>query len=473
MQMLTALRSLLARGILTGFFLLVFLSSARAEKNVALIIGNSDYAHVQPLKNPVNDAKALGKLFTELGYDVQLVIDADRDTFTKALGDFSQRSTGADAAVFYYAGHGLSLDGRNYLIPVDSNIERATDVRLGAAVDAEVAIDQALADAKVKLVFLDACRNNPFIEQIKRSLGSTRATSVSSGLSEMKSGEGTLIAFSTAPGQTALDGEGSMSPFAEALLRHLGEPGLEVRLAMTKVRADVEKSTDSQQTPWESTNLTGFYYFNPSTVSSAPQDSNSGNTLTSTSPELDLEYWKSIRDSDDPTLLRSYISKFPQGVYRELAEARLKSTEQSVNPDIASVTATVIQSDSQPTTGPASSSRPAAPKTERRPTEPDVKMKIDKASPASEKQQRKKVEATSQKNKGLADNSSSSADMGRFLSKSILRRGPHSWILPPGAQKVGDSASGLGLTVLFKGRRYRCTAAGSSAGSTRVRCYLA
>jgi len=408
----------------------------------------------------------LSKLFTDLGYDVHLVIDANRETFTKVLGDFNQSAAGADAAIFYYAGHGLSLDGHNYLIPVDSDIERATDVRLGAAVDAEVAIDQALSDAKVKLVFLDACRNNPFIEQIKRSLGSTRAVSVSSGLSEMKSGEGTLIAFSTAPGQTALDGEGSLSPFAEALLKNLGEPGLEVRLAMTKVRADVERTTGSKQTPWESTNLTGFYYFKPPVISPAQSVSivtpDNGSTSANTSAELDLEYWRSVKDSTDPILLQSYITKFPNGVYRALAESRVRSL--TIFPEPVD-NSTAAQS--------SATSKSKMKPIEQNSTKPQKKTE---ASPQTIKPESAKVKNLAvplklEQKKRLGSKASApteSTDMSRFLSGSVLPREPHVWTLPSGAQKLSDSGSAA--TIRYKGRQYRCVVAASGAATRRARC---
>lgn len=312
---------------------------AVAERKVALVIGNADYQYSTPLKNPANDARAVSRLFEQLGYDVHLHLDTDRASIAKVLGDFHQTSTNADSAIFYYAGHGVSVDGRNYLIPVDSDIQRATDVRLGLAIDAELAIEQALADAKVKIVFLDACRDNPFVEQIKRSLGATRSTSVSSGLSEMKSGAGTLIAFSTAPGQVALDGDGDNSPFAEALIKHLSEPGLEIRLAMTKVRGDVEGSTSGKQTPWESTNLTGFFYLSDQPVN--------GDTLSKATTTVDgvseseIEFWRSVKDSHDEILLRSYMEQFPTGLYRPIAERLIKQlkSEAASKTDSASVSA--------------------------------------------------------------------------------------------------------------------------------------
>ena len=132
-----------------------------------------------------------------------------------------------------YAGHGIAVSGTNYLLPVDADIKSEMDVKLGAAINIDLTLDQTMGDAKVKLVFLDACRDNPFAAKIK-SNSATRSVNVQSGLAEMKSGEGTLIAFATGPGQTALDGqEGNNSPFTRALIDNITKPGVEIQQAMT------------------------------------------------------------------------------------------------------------------------------------------------------------------------------------------------------------------------------------------------
>ncbi len=149
--------------------------------------------------------------------------------------------------VFFYAGHGIAVNGTNYLLPVDADLKSEMDVKLGAAINVDLTLEQTMADAKVKLVFLDACRDNPFAAKI-RSAKATRSVSVESGLAEMKSGEGTLIAFATGPGQTALDGEaGTNSPFTRALVANIAAPGVEIQQAMTKVRAQVNEETNKNQ----------------------------------------------------------------------------------------------------------------------------------------------------------------------------------------------------------------------------------
>src|SRR5215475_4256992 len=235
---------------------------ASAERRVAFVVGNGAYRHATMLPNPPIDAKAMAALLRNVGFEVIEGADLDRDGMTARLSEFAVKTQGADVALFFYAGHGIAVNGKNYLIPVDADLNSEFDIRLGAALDIDVTIDQTMADAKVKLVFLDACRDNPFADKI-RSAARTRSVTVLSGLAEMKSSEGTLIAFATGPGQKALDGrQGENSPFTRALLKNLAEPGVEIRHALTKVRAQVSEETHKQQLPWENTNLTGFFYIN-------------------------------------------------------------------------------------------------------------------------------------------------------------------------------------------------------------------
>ena len=197
-----------------------------------------------------------------VGFEVVEGSNLTRDKMTEKLLDFGKKAQGADVALFFYAGHGIAISGTNYLLPIDADIKSEMDVKLGAAINIDLTLDQTMGDAKVKLVFLDACRDNPFAAKIK-SNAATRSVNVQTGLAEMKSGEGTLIAFATGPGQTALDGqEGGNSPFTRALLANLTQPGMEIQQAMTKVRAQVNEETNKGQLPWGHTNLIGAVYLN-------------------------------------------------------------------------------------------------------------------------------------------------------------------------------------------------------------------
>src|SRR4030088_1334241 len=244
-------------------------SAANAEKRVAFVVGNGAYKNVAQLPNPPVDAKAMASVLRNVGFDVVEGTNLTRDKMTERLLEFGKKAQGADVAVFFYAGHGIAISGSNYLLPVDADIKSEMDVKLGAALNIDLTLDQTMSDAKVKLVFLDACRDNPFAAKIK-SNSATRSVSVQTGLAEMKSGEGTLIAFATGPGQTALDGqEGTNSPFTRALIANIPTPGVEIQQAMTKVRAQVNEETNKGQLPWGHTNLIGSVYLNPAAAPAA------------------------------------------------------------------------------------------------------------------------------------------------------------------------------------------------------------
>ena len=205
--------------------------SASAEKRVAFVVGNGAYKNVAPLPNPSVDAKAIAATLRNVGFEVVEGSNLTRDKMTERLLDFGKKAQGADVALFFYAGHGIAISGTNYLLPIDADIKSEMDVKLGAAINIDLTLEQTMGDAKVKLVFLDACRDNPFAAKIK-SNSATRSVNVQTGLAEMKSGEGTLIAFATGPGQTALDGqEGNNSPFTRALIDNITKPGIEIQQA--------------------------------------------------------------------------------------------------------------------------------------------------------------------------------------------------------------------------------------------------
>jgi hypothetical protein len=302
--------------------------AALADKRVAFVVGNSAYKNVAPLPNPAVDAKSMAKLLRNVGFDVVEGSNLSRDKMTERLLEFGKKAEGADIALFYYAGHGIAVNGTNYLLPVDADLKSEMDVKLGAAINVDVTLEQTMADAKVKLVFLDACRDNPFAARI-RSAKATRSVSVESGLAEMKSGEGTLIAFATGPGQTALDGEaGTNSPFTRALMANIAAPGVEIQQAMTKVRAQVNEETNKNQLPWGHTNLIGSVYLNPVATPDAPAAApNTPVATTGPASEVELEFWRSIKDSNKPEELSAYLTNYPNGTFKSLALARIASLQ--------------------------------------------------------------------------------------------------------------------------------------------------
>lgn len=308
---------------------------ANAERRVAFVVGNGAYQHATKLPNPSIDARAMAALLRNVGFDVIEGADLGREGMAARLGEFAVKTQGADVALFFYAGHGIAVNGKNYLIPVDAELNSELDIKLGAAIDIEVTLDQTMADAKVKLVFLDACRDNPFADKI-RSAARTRSVTVSSGLAEMRSSEGTLIAFATGPGQKALDGQqGENSPFTRALLKNIAEPGVEIRHALTNVRAQVSEETSKRQLPWENTNLTGFFYMNQAAAAPAATAGigapgaavASPAAQTNASNDIELEFWRSARSSDKPEEYSAYLARFPSGNFAGLARARVAALQ--------------------------------------------------------------------------------------------------------------------------------------------------
>lgn len=232
---------------------------------MALIIGNGAYAHVKALPNPPNDSRAVAKSLRNIGFTVSEGVDLDRAAMQKMTRDFLGEAARAQVVLVYYAGHGVQVDGRNYLIPVDVELKpgaRMTD----AMIDMDTIMAGLDDQVRTNILIFDACRNNPMAQQVA-SAGTNRAIEAASGLAAPTSlgagatlGAGTLIAFATAPGQVALDGEGANSPFSAALSRHIGTPGLEVQQMLTRVRAEVVSTTKSKQVPWSNSSLLGEVY---------------------------------------------------------------------------------------------------------------------------------------------------------------------------------------------------------------------
>ena len=222
-------------------------SPAFAEKRVALVIGNSAYARVGKLENPARDAGAVEKMLRHAGFEtVEVMRDLSNSAMRRALRDFSDQARDADIAVVFYAGHGIEVNGSNYLIPVDAVLERDIDVE-DETVPLE-RVSQVLEQAKrLRLVVLDACRDNPFMRSMRRTIGSR---SIGRGLAKVEVLTiDTLIAFAAKAGSTAEDGRGSNSPYTTALVKHLATPGLDVRLGFGRVRDEVLRSTKGKQEP--------------------------------------------------------------------------------------------------------------------------------------------------------------------------------------------------------------------------------
>lgn len=223
---------------------------SQAQNKIALVLGNSKYANLPVLLNPANDANLLSENLQKLGFTVTSLTDQSQSQMKSAIARFTQSVTiaGSDTiALLYYAGHGLQIDGTNYLIPVDANVSTAGDVVLGAVSANDLLKTLELAGAKVNVLVLDACRNNPF---------KSTSRGFSRGLARVEAPPGSIVAYATAPGQVAADGDGNNSPYAEALSRNLVSPGMALESVFRQVRIEVSEKTGGAQVPWEETSLT-------------------------------------------------------------------------------------------------------------------------------------------------------------------------------------------------------------------------
>jgi uncharacterized caspase-like protein len=234
---------------------LVACPAAAQGKRVALVIGNSAYEHAPRLSNPRNDATDMAAALKQHGFQVIEGFDLNKAAFERKVREFASAMQGAQVGVFFYAGHGLQVAGHNYLVPIDAQLSTA------AALDFEmVGLDLVHRtmerEAQTNILFLDACRDNPLARNLARSMG-TRSTEVGKGLAAVESGVGTLISFSTQPGNVALDGAGRNSPFAGALVRHMSASSEDLGALLIAVRNDVMKETERKQVPWEHSALTG------------------------------------------------------------------------------------------------------------------------------------------------------------------------------------------------------------------------
>ncbi len=312
--------------ILTVSALLSAPQAAMAEKRIALVVGNGAYEY-SPLPNPPNDADLMAKTLADVGFEVTKYKNLGRRDLKRAFYEFGQkleRSGEGTVALIYYAGHGVQLEGENYLIPVDTQIEDAFDVEIEAIRASSLLKTFSGSESSLNIVILDACRNNPF-------KGSSR--SAGRGLAKMDAPTGTLLAYSTSPGNVAVDGNGANSPYTKALANAIKEPGVNVEQVFKHVRISVMDRTQGKQVPWESSSLIGNFAFVGSAapvsttqplpveepVQTATVRSDSMNQV------VEIEFWKSISDSNNPDLFKSYLDKFPDGIFADIAKQRVKT----------------------------------------------------------------------------------------------------------------------------------------------------
>ena len=290
-------------------------ASEAAQKRVALVVGAAAYAHAPRLAHSLDDARGVAAALQRLGFDVDLVLDPDRASLETAVRRLGKRAEGAEASLFYYSGHALEAEGANWIAPVSADVSSARDLRF-ETLDLAAVLEQMKSSALISLVFLDACRDDPFKLNTTGGREATRG-----GLAEVNAAVGSFVAFATAPGMVAQDGEGPHSPFTAALLSHIETPGLEIRALLSLVRKDVREATSGRQIPWDASSLEGEFYFKPAASAVAANEK----TSPPAPPQIDGDalFWDSIRNSKNPRDFDAYLAKFPNGVFAELARNRL------------------------------------------------------------------------------------------------------------------------------------------------------
>jgi hypothetical protein len=303
---------------------LVSMGGARADtlRRVALVVANSDYLHAGSLKNPTNDAQIVANALKTAGFQT---VDANPNLgigpFRDALRRFRANAVGAQVALVYYAGHGIEARGKNWLIPTDAVLQDDADLDY-EAIDLDLVLS-ATEGAEMRVVVLDACRNNPFGHTWKRA-----QRAVGEGLAPIDVDD-VLVIYSAGPGQTASDGRGANSPFAEALAKRLPQPGLAIQLLGGLVRDDVLRATGDHQRPFISASITGTPFM--LVPGAAGPVSRAAEAVTADPKSMEMMFWQSASSGDDIGQLQAYLSKYPNGSFVDLAKAKIATLERSAS----------------------------------------------------------------------------------------------------------------------------------------------
>ncbi|NJS35755.1 MAG: caspase family protein [Brachymonas sp.] len=309
---------------------------ATRSQRVALVIGNAAYKEA-PLLNPVNDAKGMAKALQEAGFVVILRENADQRSMQSALREFGDKLKAGGTGLFYYAGHGMQIKGRNFLIPVGANVDREDEVAY-SAVDAQAVLDKMEAAGNgTNIMILDACRNNPFTRSTRNG---------QAGLAQMDAPIGTLVAFATSPGMVASDGTGQNGLYTQHLLEALRKDGMKVEDVFKQVRANVRRDSQGKQVPWEATSLEGDFFFRGG--------ANTGRIDT------EQALWDAVKGSSQIIELRVYLNRYPTGRFAELAKTRIAQLQPALAPTAATTPPTVAAQAPVGTRPPAPTPSPSA-----------------------------------------------------------------------------------------------------------------
>jgi hypothetical protein len=293
------------------------------DKRVALVIGNGAYRETAQLPNPRHDALDMSGTLRRLGFQVLEGLDLEKRQMERLIREFDQQLEGATLALFFYAGHGVQVAGQNHLVPIDARLASEGDIDF-ESLSLNLILTRMERRAKTNLVLLDACRDNPLARNLARTMG-TRSQSVGQGLAEVKTGLGSLISFSTQPGNVALDGAGRNSPYTAALLRHLEAPGRDVLTSLAAVRGEVVAATGGKQVPWEHTSLLGPVVLRTgdATPAAPPKGAFPGPAPSPSVEAAAADAWPHVRDSSDIAVLDAFIRRFGNSFYGDMARIRL------------------------------------------------------------------------------------------------------------------------------------------------------
>ncbi|MEN8188664.1 MAG: caspase family protein [Thermodesulfobacteriota bacterium] len=290
--------------------------SVDGEPRHALVIGNGKYKNA-PLKNPENDAGDIAAALKMNGFQVKLLNNASQRQMGDAIRLFTKNLQKGGVGLFYYAGHGLQVGGTNYLVPVDARIETETDVRYNAIPAGLILGKMEDAGNSMNIVILDACRNNPYSRGFR---------SAETGLARMDAPTGSIIAYATAPGSVAADGSGRNGIYTKSLLKHINEPGLTIEQVFKRVTQSVVDESGRKQVPWVSSSFFGNFYFVDELHIMQEAEKSSVKAVQPTavhSSQVELVFWQSIQDSNDPAMYKAYLDQYPKGDFVKIARLKL------------------------------------------------------------------------------------------------------------------------------------------------------
>ncbi len=311
-----------------------FPANAATEKRVALVIGNSGYIHANDLPNPRNDAVIFAEVMREAGFNVVSGIDLGKLEMESVINEFTEKAYDADIALVFYAGHGMQVEGNNYLIPVDAKLTSPAHLKTRTVHMTEI-IEALPADPAVGIIFMDACRDNPLARSFASTLPATRSSTVDSGLAAVQTSThdstsgGLLIGYATDPGSVALDGTGANSPYTLALARHLTKDGVSLQVALTRIRGDVAKATGGKQRPWYNASLGREIFLGSkepivATNVPAPPVKPSPDISEPRIWEIEQRVWDEVSRANTKEHYEYYLKQFPNGRFKALAELSLK-----------------------------------------------------------------------------------------------------------------------------------------------------